>query len=65
MGSVYQTRLLRRVDLLFLFLVGREGGGEKKGATMQPKEVRAFLEDTTRAALIPAHSRLQQQVMTM
>ena len=51
--------------LLFLFLVGREGGGEKKGATMQPKEVRAFLEDTTRAALIPAHSRLQQQVMTM
>ena len=43
--------------------MGREA--EKKGATMQPKELWAFPEKTTRAALILARSWLQEPMMTM
>ena len=37
------------------FLVGRESD-KKDGASMQPDELWAFLEETTRAALIPARA---------
>ena len=40
------------------FLVGREA--DKRGATMQPKGLWAFLEETTRVALISARVWLQE-----